>query len=227
MAIPAFSLPAGQKCDSGAMRDIMRGGMDDLPRNHFQAILADPPWHFKTYNEKGRQRSPDWKPFKGSPSIHYDTMSAEQIRELPVADIAAPNCALFLWICWPLLPEAMDLIDAWGFSYKTCAFSWMKAHARQVEMFRDDVDGQIGMGYWTRSNSEVCLLATRGKPQRKNKDVRQAIIEPRRQHSRKPDCVYSRIERLIDGPYLEMFARSTRPGWSAFGNQVGKFKEVS
>lgn len=115
--------------------------MDNLPREHFGAILADPPWHFKTYNEKGRKRSPDWKPFKGSPSIHYDTMSAEQIRTLPVASLAAPDCALFLWLCWPLLVEAMDLITAWGFTYKTCAFAWTKAHASQVEMFRDDTDG--------------------------------------------------------------------------------------
>lgn len=200
---------------------------DALPHNHFAAILADPPWHFKTYNEKGRKRSPDWKPFKGSPSIHYDTMGAEAIRSLPVAELAADNCCLFLWICWPLLPEALHLIEAWGFTFKTCAFDWVKAHAGQIEMFQDHNAVQIGMGYWTRSNSEVCLLATRRKPKRLHADVRQAIIEPRRQHSRKPDCVYGRIERLVAGPYLEMFARTTRPGWTSWGNQVGKFSEVA
>ena len=201
--------------------------LSDLPVGHFRAIYADPPWHFKTYNEKGRQRSPDWRPFEGSPSVHYDTMNADDIRALPVQALAAPDCALFLWICWPLLDEAMDLIRAWGFTYKTCAFAWTKAHAAQVEMFRDDADGQIGMGYWTRSNSEVCLLATRGKPKRVAKNVRQAIIEPRREHSRKPDCVYGRIEQLVDGPYLELFARNTRPGWTSWGNQVGKHREVA
>lgn len=200
---------------------------EGLQRGGYAAIYADPPWHFKTYNEKGRKRSPDWKRFKGSPSMHYDTMSAEAIRALPVADLAADDSCLFLWICWPLLPEALALIEAWGFTYKTCGFDWVKAHAGQLDMLRDDNDVQIGMGYWTRSNSEVCLLATRGKPKRLKADVRQAIIEPRRQHSRKPDCVYGRIERLVAGPYVELFARTTRKNWSSWGNQIGKFAEVA
>ena len=94
-------------------------------------------------------------------------------------------------------------------------------------MFRDDSDVQIGCGYWTRANSEVCLLATRGKPKRLNADVRQAIIEPRRQHSRKPDCVHGRIERLVEGPYLELFARAPRPGWTVWGNETDKFAQVA
>ena len=94
-------------------------------------------------------------------------------------------------------------------------------------MFPDPVDVQIGTGYWTRSNSEVCLLATRGKPKRTDAGVRQAIIEPRRQHSRKPDCVYERIERLVAGPYLELFARNTRPGWTSWGNETEKFGETA
>jgi N6-adenosine-specific RNA methylase IME4 len=150
-------------------------------------------------------------------------MSIEQICELPVKELGAPNCCLFLWISWPLLIHALSVIDAWGFVYKTCAFSWIKARARQIELFCDDLPTQIGNGYWTRSNSEVCLLATRGNPKRLNADVRQAIIEPRREHSRKPDCVHGRIERLVAGPYLELFARSTRPGWTTWGNEVGKF----
>jgi N6-adenosine-specific RNA methylase IME4 len=85
----------------------------------------------------------------------------------------------------------------------------------------------MGMGYWTRANSEPCLLATRGKPKRLNADVRQGIIEPRREHSRKPDCVPGRIERLVAGPYLELFCRTTRPGWTVWGNQVGKFSEAA
>ena len=90
-------------------------------------------------------------------------------------------------------------------------------------MFRDDTDALMGMGYWTRANTEPCLLATRGKPKRLNADVRQGIIEPRRQHSRKPDCVHGRIERLVAGPYVELFARQSRPGWDVWGNEVGKF----
>lgn len=199
---------------------------EGLPRQHFAVAYVDPPWRFKTYNEKGRKRSPDWRPFEGSPSIHYDTMGAEEIRRLPVADFAADDCCLFLWICWPLLPEALQLIEAWGFVYKTCAFDWVKAK-NQVELFGNEPAVQIGMGYWTRSNSEVCLLATRGKPTRLRADVRQAIMEPRRQHSRKPDCVYGRIERLVAGPYLELFARATRPGWTSWGNQTDKFRETA
>jgi N6-adenosine-specific RNA methylase IME4 len=90
-------------------------------------------------------------------------------------------------------------------------------------MFRDTTPVQVGMGYWTRANSEPCLLATRGKPKRINADVRQGIIEPRREHSRKPDCVPARIERLVEGPYLELFARTQRPGWTVWGNQTDKF----
>lgn len=195
----------------------------DLPQGHFGCILADPPWRFETYNEQGRGRSPDWRAFEGSPVKHYPTMSREAIAAMPVADLAAPDAALFMWISWPMLVEAMELIEAWGFTYKTCAFAWVKAHAGQVEMFRDDYDVQMGCGYWTRANSEVCLLATRGKPKRLSAAVRQAIIEPRREHSRKPDCQYERIEALVAGPYLELFARTQRVGWTAWGNQTDKF----
>ena len=192
-----------------------------LPNN--RVILADPPWRFKTYNEAGRKRCPDWKPDKGSPSTHYDTMSFDELCALPVIDLAAPDCCLFMWISWPMLPEALRLIEVWDFTYKTCAFDWMKAHAGQIDMFRDDADALMGMGFWTRSNSEVCLLATRGKPKRLNAGVRMGIIEPRREHSRKPDCVYDRIERLVDGPYIELFARTVHPGWQAWGNQTDHF----
>jgi N6-adenosine-specific RNA methylase IME4 len=92
-------------------------------------------------------------------------------------------------------------------------------------MFRDDVEAFAGLGYWTRANSEPCLLATRGNPKRINADVRQAIIEPRREHSRKPDCIHERIERLVTGPYLELFARARRRGWHAWGNELDKFTQ--
>lgn len=91
---------------------------------------------------------------------------------------------------------------------------------------KGDIEPHMTLGYWTRSNSEVCLLATKGAPKRLNADVRQAIIEPRREHSRKPD-IHTRIERLVAGPYLELFARRTRPGWDSWGNEVGKFNKVS
>lgn len=189
----------------------------DLPRNHYRAMYADPPWHFDVWAEGSARNA----------ASKYNTMGHADIAALPVHLLAAEDCALFMWMVWPRLREAMEVLDGWGFNYKTCAFAWLKANTLQIDLFRDDADVQVGMGYWTRANSEVCLLATRGKPKRLNMDVRQGIIEPRRQHSRKPDCVYERIERLVAGPYLELFARSTRPGWDSWGNQVGKFGEVA
>jgi N6-adenosine-specific RNA methylase IME4 len=188
---------------------------NNLQRERYGVIYADPPWSFECWSDKGTARAAD---------NHYRTMATDEIALLPVSDLAAPNCALFMWACWPTMKDAFNLIESWGFKYKTCGFTWLKAHVRQVDMFRDDADAQAGMGYWTRANSEVCLLATRGKPKRLNADVRQGIIEPRREHSRKPDCVYDRIERLVAGPYCELFARnSPREGWDKWGNQLGKF----
>jgi len=199
----------------------------DLPKGHFGAILADPPWRFRTWNKVEAVQKRGSKSTYVSASTHYYTMSIEEIEALQVADLAAEDCALFLWVCWPTLEDAWSLLRAWGFQYKTCAFDWMKAHAGQVEMFRDDTDALMGMGYWTRSNSEPCLLATRGKPKRLNADVRQGIIAPRREHSRKPDGIHERIERLVAGPYLELFARQSRPGWTTWGNEATKFDRAT
>jgi len=187
----------------------------DLPKNHFGAILADPPWHFETWGEGGNRNV----------TSKYPTMSVREIARLPVEELAAPNCTLFLWSVWPKLFEAVQVIEMWGFTYKTCAFSWMKADP--YRLFADDKTPFAGMGYWTRANTEPCLLATRGKPKRINADVRQGIIAPRREHSRKPDEIHERIERLVDGPYLEMFARSPRRGWTVWGNQTEKFTEAA
>jgi N6-adenosine-specific RNA methylase IME4 len=187
----------------------------ELQRGHYGAILADPPWDFKTWSGTPNARGPQ---------NHYSTMEMDGIASLPVGDLAADDCVLFMWTCWPVLLAAPQIIEAWGFTYKTCAFDWMKAHAKQIDMFRDDADVQVGLGYWTRANTEPCLLATRGKPKRLNADVRQGIIAPRREHSRKPDGIHDRIERLVAGPYVELFARqSDRPGWDYWGNQTDKF----
>lgn len=190
--------------------------MDGLPRNHYRAILADPPWAFKAWSGNSIPARN-----YGTADSHYPTQSMEWIADLPVPDYAADDCALFLWICWPTLPEALGIINAWGFTYKTCGFCWVKGNS--LPLFPDDFKDKMGLGYWTRANSEVCLLATKGKPKRKHADVRQVIQAPLREHSRKPDCVHERIERLVDGPYLELFARERRPGWDAWGNEVDKF----
>jgi N6-adenosine-specific RNA methylase IME4 len=183
-----------------------------LPKNHFGAILADPPWRFQTWDkqETVKQRT--------SGRVHYHTMTIDEITALPIANYAAPDCALFLWVSWPQLELALEIIKEWGFHYKTCGFDWTK-----IQPHNHTLKVHMGMGYWTRSNTEPCLLATRGKPRRLHRDVRMAIIEPRREHSRKPDCVHERIERLVPGPYLELFGRQKRPGWTVRGDQVSKF----
>jgi N6-adenosine-specific RNA methylase IME4 len=181
-----------------------------LPRCYFGAILTDVPSRFETWSEKGKGRSAE---------RHYRTEPWEWLRALDVGSLAAPDCVLFHWITWPTLLHQLDLISTWGFTYKTCAFDWCKADVSQIDMFRDDAEPQIGCGYWTRSNTEACLFATRGHPKRLNADVRMAIIEPRREHSRKPD-IHDRIERLVAGPYLELFARRPRPDWTVWGNEV-------
>jgi N6-adenosine-specific RNA methylase IME4 len=187
----------------------------------YAVIYADPPWSFQSWTS-GRWKG-DKTVFTPAKAPEYDVMSIAQIAALPVDKLAAKDCVLFMWGIWCMLPEALRVVDAWGFKYKTCAFCWSKADATQMDMFREDVDTQWGLGFWVRQDSEYCLLGTRGKPERKSARVRQGIIERRREHSRKPDCVYGRIEQLVDGPYLELFARTQRAGWTAWGNEVDKF----
>jgi len=109
------------------------------------------------------------------------------------------------------------------FEYKTVGFYWAKLNRSA----KHDADYFTGLGYWTRANPEQCLLATRGKPSRKARDVRRLVVEKRREHCRKPDCVRERIERLVEGPYLELFARQTKPGWDCFGDQISLFDRGS
>jgi N6-adenosine-specific RNA methylase IME4 len=196
----------------------------DLPRGHYGAILADPPWRFEAWSEFKELKNGDKT---RAVERYYDVMTTRKICALAVDDLAASDCVLFLWACWPQLPDALAVIDAWGFKFKTAAFVWTKAHAGQLELFEQALPAQVGMGYWTRANSEPCLLATRGRPKRISADVRQAIIEPRREHSRKPDGIHERIERLVAGPYLELFARQQRPGWDVWGNETEKFKPIA
>jgi N6-adenosine-specific RNA methylase IME4 len=204
---------------------------DGLARRHYRAILADPPWAFQTWwsGRANKLASPKKKfSYPSRATVpHYQVMREDELLALPVSDLAAPDCVLILWTCWPVLEWSLRVMRAWGFEYKTCAFCWVKAHARQIELFQDDIEPHMTLGYWTRSNSEVALLGTHGKPKRIATDVRQAIIEPRREHSRKPDCVHERIERLVAGPYVELFARQRRPGWDCWGNETEKFRQAA
>jgi N6-adenosine-specific RNA methylase IME4 len=182
--------------------------MTASPRpKHYKVIYADPPWTFATYSRKGKGRSPE---------AYYDCMSLDDIKALPVAEWAAEDCVLLLWTTDPLLEKAFEIIRAWGFAYKTVGFYWAKL--RKPDPLYNDRNFFTGLGFWTRANPELCLLATRGKPRRRRADVRKLIVSPRREHSRKPDEAYERIEALCDGPYLEMFARLSRPGWDQWGS---------
>lgn len=188
-----------------------------LPRaGKYRAIYADPPWPFETFSGAKVPTTDAAQP--------YATMTMADIAALPVRELAARDCALFLWVTWPTLPAALKVIEAWGFKYKTCGFAWFKGNS--LPLFPDDYAFRIGLGYWTRSNSEVCLIATRGKPKRRSANVGQVVAEPVREHSRKPDCIRERIEALVEGPYVELFARQRRKGWDAWGNEVGRFSPV-
>jgi N6-adenosine-specific RNA methylase IME4 len=177
----------------------------------FKVIYGDPAWEFKVYSGRGKQRSAD---------RHYDTSSLDAIKALPIAPLADDDCALFLWGVWPELPGALEVIKSWGFEYKTVAFVWVKT-TEKAEVLNLDGDGlHWGMGYWTRANTEFCLLATKGAPLRLAEDVHQIVLAPVGEHSAKPQEVRARIERLLVGPYLEIFARRAVPKWSVWGNEI-------
>lgn len=170
--------------------------------NRYQIIYADPPWQ---YADKG---------CNGNAEGHYSTMSLSEIKALPIATLAADDAVLLMWATWPLLPEAIAVIAAWGFRYKSIGFLWVKKN-------KSDCGHFFGLGRWTRGNSEVCLLATRGKPKRVNAAVSQLCFEPLTQHSAKPDEIRHRIVELLgDVPRIELFARQRVSGWAAFGNEV-------
>ena len=174
----------------------------------YNVIYADPPWTFKTFSDKGKDRSPE---------NHYNVMSLKDICNLPISKIANDNSVLLMWVVDPLLDKAFEVINAWGFKYKTVGFTWAKTNRKSMGFF-------TGLGYWTRGNPEMCLLATKGKPKRISKSVPQLVVEQRREHSRKPDIMYNHIENLLEGPYIELFARTQRSGWDSWGNQTDKFK---
>lgn len=170
--------------------------------NRYQVIYADPPYRYQRNNVQGAAEN------------HYPTMSVEELKALPVKALADKDCALFLWITFPLLQEAWGIMEAWGFQYKTAAFVWLKVNRRADSLF-------YGLGWWTRSNAEICLLATKGSPKRQANDVHQVIISRIEAHSKKPDIARRRIEALMgDVPRVELFARQEAPGWDVWGHEV-------
>lgn len=200
------------------------GGMlAGLPLGHFGAVLADPPWFFRTRTEFVSRRDPRHH-YKGG------VMSAAQITALPVGDYALPDAHLFLWVTGPCLEQAFEVIKAWGFRYSGVAFTWIKLKKsfdpKQLRVLPTaDGDFHVGLGFTTRKNSEFVLLARRGNARRNAKNIRELILAPRREHSRKPAEVRERIERYCSGPYLDLFARESRLGWTCVGDQMGHFDE--
>ena len=177
-------------------------------------IYADPPWHYDS------RTNPNTK-FGGGANRHYQTMPIHEIMDLPVAQIADKNCALFLWMTFPLLKEQLSVFEKWGFQYKTLGFSWVKTNARKGNPF-------FGIGYYTKSNCEVCLLGMKGKLKPISNAVSSCVISPKREHSRKPDEVRERIVDLFgDLPRIELFARQSVAGWDCWGNETNKFNAES
>ena len=179
----------------------------------YEIVLSDCPWRFRSWSSSElTMKGGKWERARGSP--RYDVMDTMDIADLPVEELAAKNCVLFMWATYPKLQGALEVIRAWGFSYKTVAFTWVKQQP-------SGVGWHFGLGYWTRGNPEICLLATRGKPKRINKSVANLVIAPRGCHSSKPKEVRERIVELMgDLHRVELFARDVEQGWEAFGDEI-------
>lgn len=176
-----------------------------LPEKKYGIIYADPPWSYRDKALAGKRGA----------GCKYATQSMDWLCALPVKEIAADDCALFLWVTMPKLNECFRLISAWGFEYKTAAFTWVKVNKFAIYSWH------WGMGRWTRANAELCLLATKGHPKRVSASVHSVIESPIEGHSKKPDCTRERIVELLgDLPRIELFARQRVDGWDAWGNEV-------
>ncbi|MEG0049578.1 MAG: MT-A70 family methyltransferase [Clostridia bacterium] len=172
----------------------------------FPILYCDPPWAYKVYSKKGQGRSAE---------NHYHTMDIEDIYNLDVPGIAADDCVLFLWVTFPCLLEGLETIKRWGFAYKTLGFCWVKRCKKQTDKWF------WGLGFWTRANPELCIIATKGSPKRLSKAVHSVIDTPIEGHSKKPDEVRRRIVELMgDIPRAELFARQQYDGWVCMGNEI-------
>lgn len=172
----------------------------------YKIIYADPPWQYKVWSKKGLSRSAE---------TYYPTMSVADIKKLDIQSISDIDSVLFLWVTFPCLQDGLELIKAWGFTYKTNAFTWVKKNKKSDSLF-------WGMGYYTRANVEICLLATKGKPlKRLSKKVHSIIESKIEHHSKKPDIVRDKILELFGNlSRVELFARKQTDGWDVFGNEV-------
>lgn len=175
----------------------------------YQIIYADPPWKYYVWSE-------DKKQAQGRATAHYQTMKVDDICKLKVGDIADKDCKLFLWVTPPRLKEGLQVMEAWGFEYKTIAFTWVKTNKKNFAPF-------FGIGHWTASNAELVLAGLKkgGLLKRKSKSVSQVVLFPRGKHSEKPYVVRDKIVELLgDVPRVELFAREAPSGWDVWGNEV-------
>lgn len=171
----------------------------------YNIIYADPPWSYSISSGIAGGRGQN---------TSYRCLRPIEIYEFPVIDLSADDCCLFLWAAYPLLPEALHTIKMWGFYYKTNAFTWIKKNTKSNTNF-------FGMGQWTRRNTELCLLATKGNPKAVDHSISEIIEAPIEEHSKKPDVVRDLIVRLCgDLPRIELFARQKSNGWDIWGNEV-------
>lgn len=174
----------------------------------YKVIYADPPWSYRDKRDKHPRMC-------GGALKHYNTTSTEELKKIPVGGgLADDDCMLFMWATFPNLPDALALIEAWGFKYKTLGFSWIKTNKKNGKPF-------FGIGYYTKSNCEVCLIGVKGKPIKVSDSVSSVVIEPIGVHSKKPDCVKEKIVKLCgDVPRIELFARQKTEGWDVWGNEI-------
>ena len=171
----------------------------------YNIIYADPPWHYNT-----------WRDGMGTAEKHYKTMKVEEIVNMKdtIKKISDNDCILFLWVTFPCLIEGLKVMKEWGFKYKTLGFSWIKTNKKNGKPF-------FGIGYYTKSNCEICLIGVKGKPIKKSNYVSSVVISPREEHSKKPDSVRDKIVELCgDIPRIELFARQSVEGWDCWGNEA-------
>lgn len=188
---------------------IRSGPFKGLARDGYDLIMADPAWMFHVYSEKGIAKNPQ---------AHYDCMSIDAIKAMPVAQLAAPNCLLWLWCTNPIIDQAIEVLRAWSFTFKT-AGTWVKRTKNGVLHF--------GIGYHLRSANEPFLIGTIGSPQTAN-NVRSAIEGVVREHSRKPEEAFAAAEQLMPhARRLELFSRQARPGWTGWGDQADHFDRAA
>ncbi len=179
--------------------------MIPFPKKKYQIIYADPPWRYdREYEHKGSRDA----------CMIYNTMTIREVCEMPIQTIAEDDCILFLWVTFPKLQEGLNVIKLWGFEYKTVAFTWVKKNKKADSWF-------WGMGRWTRSNAEICLLATKGNPKRISASVHSVLDDRILRHSQKPNSARKKIIELCgDIPRIELFARQRVEGWDCWGNEV-------